>query len=956
MADQNSQSRTARRKQQGKKTKKKKKQPIWKKIIKILLLLILLLFLGGVGVGAYWIATAPDIDEEKLNMSFSSTLYDVNGEPFANLSAEEKRKQIKYEDLPDVLIDAVTATEDVRFFDHNGIDPKRIGGAIRANFTSGFGSQGASTITQQVVERAFLSNEKKISLKVQEMWLAMKLERQYTKEEILEMYLNGIFYGAGSYGVAQAAETYFGVEDLDELTLPQAAILAGLPQRPTAYNPFENPDLTEERMNTVLNLMVRHGKITQAEADEARSVDITSLLNESRPDPTPYDAFIQQVREEIDEKLEDVNLDSDGLKVYTTLDPDAQQYVEELLTQSDSNPISYPTDTQAAMVVLDTQSGGIQAIGGRLNDEKNFGYNFAIQGGAQPGSTAKPIMSYGPAIEYNQISTYHQLEDDGPYQISGSNEIRNAARTYNGWVTARYALQQSLNVPTVKLMKETGYENAKEFAENLGIEFYEDQIDIRDAIGGTNTQVTPLQMAGAYSAFGNEGKYTEPYAVTKVEFADGREVDLTPDTEKVMEDYTAYMVTDMLKSVVSSGTGTAANVPGIDVAGKTGTTTFDDKEGNPDSWFVGYSTNYTVAVWTGGYHVDEETEKTSRVALQDKTLSARIFQNTMSHLSEGIETPDFTKPDSVVEVTVEKGSNPAALASSSTPSENKLTELFVKGTEPTQVSQRFEELDPVTGLSASYNEEKDAIEVSWNYDADTDDDVNFSVSASIDGGSMQNLSSTSDTSMEISGPEEGAEYTIQVVAESGSLTSDPATTTVKVSGGEEDDEEEIPGVSGLSAEHTGDGNIDVSWSYDGPPASFEVSVDGQTQTTSSTGMEISGASPGEYTITVTSISDADSDIRGPSQSTSVTVPEEEEEEPEEETPEEEVPEEEPEQEPDTGEGEDTDQNDEENQGDDQESPDTGTETEEEDSNGADQQPANSPDEAEENAPADDGEE
>ena len=903
MADQTSQTRAARRKQQGKKTKKKKKQPIWKKIIKITLLLLLILFLSGTAVGAYWIATAPDIDEEQLTVPFASTLYDKNGDQFANLSSDEKRQEVRFEELPDLLIDAVTATEDVRFFDHNGIDVRRIGGAIRGNFTGGFGSQGASTITQQVVERAFLSNEKKISIKVQEMWMAMKLERQYSKEEIMEMYLNSIFYGSHSYGVAQAAETYFGKEDLNDLTLPEAAILAGLPQRPTAYNPFENPELTEERMNTVLNLMVRHGKITEAEADEARSVDVTSLLTEDRPDPTPYDAFIDQVRQEIDEKLDDVELDADGLKVYTTLDPDAQPYVESLLDEEESS-ISYPDNTQGAMVVLDTQSGAIQAIGGSLNNEG--GFNYATRGTTQAGSTAKPIMSYGPAIEYNQMSTYHQLDDEGPYEIEGSNPIRNATRTYNGWVTARYALQQSLNVPAVKLMEEVGPENSKEFAENLGFEFDSDYLDLREAIGGTETEVTPMQMAGAYSAFGNEGNYTEPYAVTKVEFSDGREIDLTPESEQVMEDYTAYMVTDMLKSVVSSGTGTNAAVSGLDVAGKTGTTTMDGQEGSRDAWFVGYTTNYTIAAWTGGY----DSEGGGRVPLQDTTLSQQIFRQTMSHLSEGIDTPDFTRPDSVVELAIEKGTNPAALASDSTPSDSKVTELFVKGHEPSQVSERYEELDAVSGLSGSYNEDNNSIEVSWDYDTDSEEDVNFDVSASIDGGSMQSLSSTSDTSMEISDVEEGAEYTIQVIAERGSLSSDPATTTVQVPGGEDDEEEEedeeIPGVSGLSAEYDGNETINVSWGYDGPSANFEVSVNGDTENVGSNSINVSGVTPGDYNISVTPISEENSDLRGPSSSTSVTVPEAEEEEDEEETEEEEPPEDENEEESESDSGSESD--------------------------------------------------
>lgn len=330
------------------------------------------------------IATAPELDPTKLEDTFSSTVYDKYGEEFASLSGDEKRTKVSYEDLPQELIDAVTATEDARFFEHSGIDLRRLGGAILANISDGFGSQGASTITHQVVEKSFLPPDKKISLKVQEQWLALQLERQYSKEEILEFYLNKVFYGNRAYGVAEAAKNYFGKTDLHELTLPEVAILAGLPQRPTAYNPFENPDLTEKRMNTVLTLMVRHGKITEEEADEAREVDIPSLLVESRPDPTPYEAFLQQVDKEVREKVGDADIYSDGLKVYTTIDPKAQEYVEFLLTDSEENPINYPDDNmQAAMTVLDTKSGAIQAIGGSRNNEGVQGFNYAIRDGSR---------------------------------------------------------------------------------------------------------------------------------------------------------------------------------------------------------------------------------------------------------------------------------------------------------------------------------------------------------------------------------------------------------------------------------------------------------------------------------------------------------------------------------------------------------------------------------------------
>ncbi|UJL48069.1 PBP1A family penicillin-binding protein [Virgibacillus sp. NKC19-16] len=858
----NSQSRTARRKQ-----KKAKKKPLWKKIIFTVLIIILAIGIGVGGIFTYWIATAPELEASELAIPFSSTIYDKDGNEFADLGSEQ-RTRVEYEDLPPVLIDAVTATEDARFFEHPGIDLRRIGGAIIANITQGFGSEGASTITQQVVEQSLLSPDKKLSIKVQEQWLALQLEREYSKEEILEMYLNKIYYGSGAYGVGKAAETYFGKTDLSELTLPEAAILAGLPQRPTAYNPYESPDLTKERMDTVLSLMVRHDKISQEEADEAREVDIESLLSGTRPDATPYEAFLQQVRDEVSEKVDGADIYTDGLKIHTTLDTNIQDHVEFLLTDSEENPIPYYDDEmQAGMVVLDTNNGAIRAIGGSRNNQGIDGFNYATDLERQAGSSIKPIVPYAPAIEYNQMSTYHQINDDAPYEVQGSSPIRNFTRTYAGWVTARQALSESLNVPAVKLLEETGYGNAQEFAEGLGIEFANDSIGLRDAIGGSGTTVNPLQMAGAYRAFANEGIYNEPYAVTSVEFPDGRTVELQPEPEAAMSDHTAYMITDMLKTAITEGTGTNANIPGMPVAGKTGTTNRDGVEGAADSWFNGYSTNYTISAWTGYSNYEQ--------GLEDTQIPHALFKNTMEEISSDIETADFTQPESVVEVDVEEGSNPAALPSDHTPSSEIITELFVRGSEPTSTSERFDQLDPVSGLSAGYNEDSNSITVEWDYD--TGEDISFEVSASQNGGQMQGLSSTEDTSLEISDVESGVEYEIQVVAVDGDSTSEANSTTVSVPGEGEEQEEneeiEIPSVTGLNASYSEENAIiDVSWQYNGPPATFEVDVNGQTQTVESNGLEITGASPGQtYTINVTPI--GENGDSGEPVSTEVSVPE-----------------------------------------------------------------------------------
>ena len=853
-------SRTARRAAK-RKQRKTKKRPLWKKILTAFVIVMLLMILTGISVFGYFVATAPKFDREKLDIAFASQFYDKDGEQFADIGSENRIK-IEYEDLPQVLIDAVTATEDARFFEHKGIDFKRLGGAIIANIRDGFGSEGASTITHQVAEKMFLTPEKKIKIKVQEQWLAFHLEREFSKEQILEMYLNTIFYGNNAYGVAKAAEVYFGIEDLHDLNLVQAAMLAGLPQRPSAYNPFENPDLMKERVDTVLDLMVRHGKITKEEAEEAKKVDITSVLTDEKPEPFPYDSFIQKAQKELEEKLDGVDVNTAGLKVYTTLDRDIQDHVEFLLTDSPENPIPYPDeDLLAGMAIVDTKTGAIRAIGGNRNKETAFGSNYAINAHRQPGSTIKPILAYGPAIEYEKWSTYHQILDE-PYQPSGSNPIRNWNRQYHGWVSARYALVQSLNVPAAKTLEEIGSDRVKTFAENLGIEFSTEVLDPRDAIGGTSNNVSPLQLAGAFAAFGNNGIYTEPYAVEKVEFPDGTVIDLKPKAEAVMADYTAYMVTDMLKDVVTEGTGRAANIPGLPIAGKTGTTNVANKSGANNSWFVGYTTNYSIGVWTGYTENDRIIENTR--------IPQELFKNTMAEISKDIETPDFEKPNSVVEVKIEKGSNPPALPSEFTPEENITTELFVRGTEPSTVSEKFDELNPVTNLSASYNESTQAIDVSWEYNNETEAEVSFEVAYKIDDGQFKQLSTTKDMSISISEVEPGATYTIQVtVVTEDNLRSEPASATVTVP--DDDEVEEIPPVQNLQAAYNeANQSINVTWQYNGPSAQFEVDINGQKQTVQAQSIQINNVAPGTtYTITVTPIS---GENRGSPQSTSVTVP------------------------------------------------------------------------------------
>lgn len=851
----NKRTRTARKKQI-----QKQKKPIWKRIVLIFAIFIALIGLAVGGTFIYFIATAPKLDVSQIDVAYSSQFYDKDGEMFADMGTENRIK-IEYDDLPEKLIDAVIATEDARFFEHHGIDLRRIGGAVIANIKHGFGSEGASTITQQVVEHMFLSPEKKIKLKVQEQWLAIQLERELTKEQILEIYLNKIFYGNNAYGVAMAAKVYFGIEDLHDLNLVQAAMLAGLPQRPSAYNPFENPDLMQERVNTVLDLMVRHNKITKEEAEEAKKVDVTSVLTDKKPKSLPYEAFRQQAIAELEKKLPDVDIFTAGLEIHTTLDQSIQSHVEFLLTDSENNPINYPDeDLQAGMAVVDTKTGEIRAIGGSRNRENVMGDNYAIKLDRQPGSTIKPLLSFGPAIEYEKWSTYHQVKDDKPYELGSGHQIRNWNRQYQGQVSIRTALKDSLNVPTIHTFMEVGPDRAKNFAENLGIEFADEHLAPNDAIGGTRTTVTPLQLAGAFSAFGNEGIYTEPHAVTKVVFPDGSVVDLKPATEAVMADYTAYMVTDILKDVLKNGTGTRANIPNLPVAGKTGTTNVEGKSGANNSWFVGYTTNYSIGIWAG------YSKEHNRI-LSNTRIPQELFKNTMTEISQGIETPDFKKPDSVVEVAIEKGTNPPQLASEFTPKDNISYELFVKGTEPTEVSKKFDKLDPVANLKATYVEDANRIDISWDYSEV--EDISFKVDFSVNQGEMRNLTTTSELSTSIENVEFDTTYTIQVTAVNvkNELESDPVTVRVTI----EAEEEEIPPVSNLNASYDAASmSIFAQWQYNGPTASFEVVINNsQTETVSQPNIQLTNVLPGEtYTIVVTPIANGK---RGEMSSVTITT-------------------------------------------------------------------------------------
>ncbi|QUW22141.1 PBP1A family penicillin-binding protein [Sporosarcina sp. Marseille-Q4063] len=773
-------SRVERRKAQENARNKKPKNTkgVIKKVFLTLVILGFAILIGGAGLFLFYASSSPKLDEELLRDPVSSEFLDKNDEVF-HTTGSEKREYVNYDEIPKLMEDAILATEDVRFYSHHGMDFKRLGGAVLANFRSGFGSQGASTLTQQVIKNSFLSADKTLKRKSQEAWLAFQLEREYDKEEIFEMYFNKILMSGSTYGFGTAAEHFYG-KKLAELDLHEVAMLAGLPQSPNGYNPFINPERAEKRRNIVLGLMYQHGKITKEQMEDARTIDVASTLqqeeNKVASSGTKYPAFIDLVLNE----LEDAGVDlSEGLQIHTTLDPAAQRSVEDALASA-----YYANEkVEAGLTVLDTKTGEIVAVGSR--NYKLANWSYATQEKRQLGSTIKPLLSYGPAIEYLNWSTGNTVVDAQKNYKDGT-PIRNVDRKFLGTMTAREALYRSRNIPAVTTYDEVGHGKANEFAAKLGIAIKgEDQ---SNALGGTSEDFSTAQLAGAYAAFGNGGVYTKPHAVKKIVFRDGKtEKQLSPDSEVVMKDSTAYMVTDMLRDVLKPGigaTGANANVPGLDIAGKTGTT-----NNAVDSWFAGYSTNYTIAAWSG---YKDRTPMESRMP-GERLVPQELFKTIMTSISAGKETARFQKPSSVEEVKIVYGSNPLMRASSSTPSSMTRTELFVKGTVPKEIAEEIK-LDAPTKLKADFDEKKETISLKWNHKAPKSKtlkgDVEFIVYASMDGGEKKEMMRTTDNKVTFTGIEGGKTYTFEVVAILGELQSEPASISIRVEEAEEPEIEE----------------------------------------------------------------------------------------------------------------------------------------------------------------------
>ncbi len=614
-------------------TRRSKKKRGLKQYLTGLLIFIIIVILGaGCGFIGATLQSLPDIGNN-MQPAASSQIFDIHGKLISTVHSAENRVPVPISKVPQDLQNAFIAAEDVRFYEHSGIDPRGILRALATNILSSGVSQGGSTITQQLAKNAFLTQDRTIKRKLQEAILALEIEQKYSKQEILEMYMNQIYFGQGAYGIQMAAQTYFG-KDVENLTLAQCAMIAGLPQSPNYYSPFNNLEAGKKRQAIVLEQMAKYGFITESAADEAKQQDLelaTHKKGQTKGANASY--FIDYIAQIIAKKYGDDALYKEGLRVYTTLDLDMQQAAENALEElptfyTDDKELQQP---QGAIVAIEPKTGYIKAmVGGRGNDS----FNRATMAVRQPGSAFKPFV-YLAAMEKGM--TPATVYEDKKIEF-GTWSPQNYERTYSGKMTLRNALTHSINTVAVQVANDVGMRNILAIGRDLGLstlvtEGNPNDDNLATALGGLVKGVTPLDMTEAYAAFANNGVRVSPIAILKVTDRNGSILEEnTPEETRVVSAKSAYMLVSMLKSVVQSGTGGGAAI-GRPAAGKTGTT--DDTK---DAWFVGFTPDLAAAVWMGDDHGGDLG------GITGGTYPATIWGHFMSEALKNTPVHDFTVP------------------------------------------------------------------------------------------------------------------------------------------------------------------------------------------------------------------------------------------------------------------------------------------------------------------------
>jgi len=671
--------------------------------------LILFALFAGACVWAYFawdVADWQGIDPNKItNLQQTTLLYDSNGELLTSVRAIENRTVIPLSSVPVHVRDAFLAAEDLRFYSHPGIDFVRIAGAVFSNVRSGSYIEGASTITQQLIKLSHLSEEKTMARKMQEAYLALQLERNYSKDQILEMYLNFVNFGGGSYGLQAAAKNYFGV-DAQDLTIAQGAALAATIKAPSAYAIRGNPETNRVRRNYIIDTMLREGMIDEDAATKAK--EATLAVQERIEEPRPYGWFVDGVLNEA-EKVLGVPAESvlgSGHRIYTTLDRGLQDIADGLYAQSRYFPPNARdgVSSQSAFTAVDVRSGALRAVVGGRNYTTQRGLNRALDMRRSPGSAIKPLAVYGPALEQGYSAASVLLDEFGDFN---GYRPQNAGNTYYGPVTLRYALARSLNVSTVRLLKAIGIPASRAFLEKVNIPLDARDQNLAIGLGALTTGVTPLEMAAAYVPFANGGTYHAPYTIERIVDSQGKTIyEHKNKSHRVTSEQNAFLMTSMLQSAVTSGTGSKLTATGQQVAAKTGTNSLASG-GNRDVWICAYTPDLAISVWMGF----DQTDNTHKVASGSTggDLPAGLATAFFQAAYRGKSKPTFTQPKGLVWLELDRESIYSRgfpmLASKLTPKSYRYSEIFVETNRPTQYSDVWHAPEGPTSFSVEYGED-----------------------------------------------------------------------------------------------------------------------------------------------------------------------------------------------------------------------------------------------------------
>lgn len=717
-----------------KKRKSNKKRHIGQFVLMGFITLGIVFASVGIAFGLYIVFTAPEFKQEALYNKEATILRWKDGSIMARIGSENRELK-NYEDFPQVLVDALVATEDARFFQHSGFDAARFTKASLGQLAGNSSAGGASTLSMQLAKNYFNGDEASgiegIIRKFKDIYMAVfKIENSYTKEQIIEMYLNSWWFAGGGtnfggiYGVEQASQYYFG-KSVSDITLPESAVLVGMVNNPLVFNPFKHPDDSDERKNIVLSLMYRHGYITEQEMKDAQSIRVESLLTNKDDSASSfaYQHLIDYTKEEIYEK-EGIDLyKNSGYDVTTSFDKGIQDIINNM---QNGAAYQFRDDLmQVGTAVISVEDGSIVAMGaGRnyvaqgTNRANNLSTNNLKPYRRQPGSTIKPLIDYGPLIEYNNASTGHMFIDF-KYGYDTGGIMNNWDNRNLGVMILKDALSQSRNTTALQAFHQVDKGQIKEFLNRLGIDEdnYGDDLFESYSIGGLPKGLSPIESAAAYSTFARKGYYIEPYSYKKITNTETEEtIEYKYEMVRAMSEETAYLITDVLLQATRENVGGPINssLRGT-IASKSGTSNIDSASAKelgvsvyatPDHWVNTYNSDYAISMWMGYDILDKDHYFTTPTGSTPRgQISAYLANNILN------SNKKFERPSGVVSVTIEKNILPPKRASEYTPDNMKLNALFKSGTEPGETSNRFQKLEAPTNGKATSKDK--TITITW---------------------------------------------------------------------------------------------------------------------------------------------------------------------------------------------------------------------------------------------------